>query len=83
VAWFESAIVKDAGFPLVYASLSHALALLAMVQFDVLPPNASMPKARMAAMRALELDPDLPEAHAALAVVGHHYEWDWKGAEQA
>jgi TolB-like protein/Flp pilus assembly protein TadD len=83
VAWFESAIVKDAGFPLAYASLSHALALLAMVPFDVLPPNASMPKARMAAMRALELDPDLPEAHAALAVVRHHYEWDWKGAEQA
>jgi TolB-like protein len=83
VAWFESAIVKDAGFPLAYASLSHALALLAMVPFDVLPPHASMPKARMAAMRALELDPQLPEAHAALAVVRHHYDWDWKGAEQA
>ena len=54
VAWFESAIVKDAGFPLAYSSLSHALALLAMVPFDVLPPHASMPKARMAAMRALE-----------------------------
>jgi len=39
VAWFESAIVKDAGFPLAYASLSHALALLAMVPFDVLPPT--------------------------------------------
>src|SRR5215470_5231905 len=57
VAWFESAIVRDAGFPLAYASLSHALALLAMVPFDVLPPHASMPKARVAAIRALELDP--------------------------
>lgn len=81
VAWFESAIVKDASFPLAYASLSHALALLAMVPFDVLPPHASMPKARVAAMRALELDPGLPEAHAALGVVRHHYDWDWKGAE--
>jgi len=83
VAWLESAIVKDPSLPLAYASLSHALALLAMVPFDVLPPHASMPKARMAAMRALELDPHLPEAHAALAVVRHHYEWDWKGAEDA
>jgi len=81
VAWFESAIVRDAGFPLAYASLSHALALLAMVPFDVLPPHASMPKARVAAIRALDLEPDLPEAHAGLAVVRHHYDWDWKGAE--
>jgi TolB-like protein/Tfp pilus assembly protein PilF len=82
VAWFESAIVKDASFPLAYAGLAHALALLAMVPFDVLPPHASMPKARVAAMRSLELEPQLPEAHAALAVVRHHYEWDWKGAEE-
>ncbi len=82
VAWFQRAIVKDPAFPLAYASLSHALALLAMVPFDVLPPHEAMPKARAAATRALELDPALPEAHAALAVVRHHYDWDWWGAEQ-
>jgi len=82
VTWFERAIEKDPGYPLAYASLSHALALLAMVPFDVLPPREAMPKAQAAAARALELDPSLPEAHAALAVVRHHYDWNWKGAEQ-
>jgi TolB-like protein/Tfp pilus assembly protein PilF len=82
VAWFQRAIEKDPTFPLAHASLSHALALLAMVPFDVLPPREAMPKARTAATRALELDPTLPEAHAALAVVRHHFDWDWKGAEE-
>jgi tetratricopeptide (TPR) repeat protein len=40
-----------------------------------------MPKAAAAAERALALDPDLPEAHAALGVVRHHYDWHWKAAE--
>jgi TolB-like protein len=83
VTWFQRAIEKDPGYPLAYASLSHALALLAMVPFDVLPPREAMPKAHAAAARALELDPSLPEAHAALAVVRHHYDWDWKGREEA
>lgn len=82
VTWFQGAIEKDPGYPLAYASLSHALALLAMVPFDVLPPREAMPKAQAAAARALELDPSLPEAHAAVAVVRHHYDWNWKGAEQ-
>jgi TolB-like protein/Flp pilus assembly protein TadD len=82
VTWFQRAIEKAPGYPLAYASLSHALALLAMVPFDVLPPHQAMPKAQAAATKALELDPSLPEAHAALAVVRHHYDWDWKGAEQ-
>jgi TolB-like protein/Flp pilus assembly protein TadD len=79
--WFQKAIQKDPAFPLAYANLSHALALLAMVPFDVVPPKESMPKARAAASHALELAPELAEAHAALAVVRHHYDWDWKGAE--
>jgi TolB-like protein/Tfp pilus assembly protein PilF len=82
VTWFQRAIEKDPAFPLAHASLSHALALLAMVPFDVLPPREAMPHARAAAARALELDPNLPEAHAALAVVLHHYDWNWNGAEE-
>lgn len=81
VSWFQSAIEKDPASPLAYASLSHALALLAMVPFDVFPPHEAMPKARAAAARALDLDANLAEAHAARAVVQHHYDWDWSGAE--
>lgn len=83
IGWLERAVAKDAGFALAHANLSHAYALLAMVPFDVVPPREAMPKAAAAAARALEIDSRLPEAHAALAVVKHHYDWDWVGAEEA
>ena len=83
VAWFQRAVDKDPRYPLAHASLAHAYALLAMVPFDVLPPHEAMPKANAAARKALELDERLPEAHAALAVVRHHYDWDWRSAENA
>ena len=47
----------------------------------LLPPRQAMPKAESAARRALELDDTLAEAHAALALVLHHYHWNWKDAE--
>ena len=40
-----------------------------------------MPKAESAARKSLQLDDSLAEAHTALALVLHHYHWDWKGAE--
>ena len=40
-----------------------------------------MPKARAAALKALELDPDLAEAHTSMALVKFFYDWDWPGAE--
>ena len=53
VTWFQRAIEKDPGSPLAYASLSRALALLAMVPFDVLPPHQAMPKAQAAAAKGV------------------------------
>ncbi len=41
-----------------------------------------MARARSAALQALEIDPDLPEAHAALAIVKQVFEWDFAGAEK-
>jgi tetratricopeptide (TPR) repeat protein len=41
-----------------------------------------MPKARAAALRAVELDPSLPEAHTALALVVQNYDWDWQTSEK-
>jgi TolB-like protein len=81
IGWFQKAVQAQPDCALAYASISHACALLAMVPLDVLPPRESMPNAAAAAERALALAPDLPEAHAALAVVRHHYDWDWKAAE--
>jgi tetratricopeptide (TPR) repeat protein len=41
------------------------------------------PKAKAAALKALELDDTLAEAHASLAYIKEAYDWDWEGAEQA
>ena len=83
IPWFQRAVEKDPGFALAYASLANAYSLLAIAPFDAVPPHQAMPKATEAVARALQLDEMLPEAHAALGVVRHHYEWDWKGAEEA
>jgi Tfp pilus assembly protein PilF len=41
-----------------------------------------MPKARAAALRALEIDESLPEAHTALALIVQNYDWNWQTAEK-
>jgi hypothetical protein len=51
--------------------------------WEALPAHETMPKARTAAERALALDPNLAEAHTALALVSMHYDWDLARAEQA
>src|SRR5438034_616751 len=45
-------------------------------------PWEALPKAQAAAMRALEINPQLAEGHAALAYANAHFLWDWKGAER-
>ena len=42
------------------------------------PSHEAMPRARELAQRALEIDPELPEAHAMLGIVAGHYEYDWE-----
>jgi TolB-like protein/Flp pilus assembly protein TadD len=83
IQWLESAVRNDPEFALAHAALSHAHSLLAIAPFDALPPRQAMPRAALAVQRALQLDDSLPEAHAALAVVRHHYDWNWKGAEES
>lgn len=46
------------------------------------PPREAMPKAKAAALKALQLDEDLSEAHSALGGVHYFYDWDWAAAQQ-
>jgi TolB-like protein/Flp pilus assembly protein TadD len=80
---FERAVQLDAGYAPAHAGLASAWALVAIAPFDLLPPHDAMPKAEAAARRSLELDEGLAEAHAALALVHHHFHWNWKDAEAA
>ena len=63
-----------------HASLAYGYLLQA---FTVAPPRQVMPLAKIAAERALRVNPDLAQGHLALASVRHWYEWDWAGAERA
>lgn len=80
IEYFGQAIAKDPGYALAYAGLADAYNRLG--GFNAAPPNESFPKARDAALKALELDSTLAEAHTALGTVKMFYDWDWPNAER-
>ncbi len=80
IAYFQQAIANDPGYALAYAGLAdsyHALPELTTVGV-----GEALPKARTAALKALELDESLAEAHSALGTIKEDYDWDWTGAEE-
>lgn len=79
---FQQALDADPKFARAWAGLADSYALLGSMANREIPRREAMPKAREAAMRAIELDPQLAEAHTSLAFVKMHYDWDWAGAEQ-
>jgi serine/threonine-protein kinase len=79
IDYFKDALQKDPGFALAHAGLADSYCLLGF--FDLLPPAEAMPKAKESAMRALDIDGDLAEAHASLASVLKVYDRDWLAAE--
>ncbi len=62
IKYFEQAIKKDPNFALAYTGLGDAYNLLATYQY--LPIKQALPKAKQALLKALELDPNMAEAHA-------------------
>jgi TolB-like protein/Tfp pilus assembly protein PilF len=79
---YEAAIARDPSYAPAYAGLSFAYANLGSWWGSTSSREAS-PKARAAALRALELDNQLPEGHIALANVQYLFEWNWPGAESS
>ena len=71
--YFEQAIAEDPNYALAYAGLADTLTLLK--DYDALPTAEVLPKAKAAALRALQLDPGLAEAHASLGLIAH-FEFD-------
>ena len=64
--YFKQAITADPQYALAYAGLADAYNVLGSLGYDVLPPPEVIPKAKAAAERALALDDQLAEAHAAM-----------------
>ncbi len=75
---FQEAIQIDSYYALAYCGLADAYFRLSNVHF---PPLEVMPKAKEAALRAVEIDDNLAEAHSSLGLVKVYYDHDWIGAE--
>ena len=79
---FEEAIRKDPGFAPAYAGLADTYAWsYRWLVVSMPPPRETFSKGKTAALKALELDDTLAEAHAVLAYIKEAYDWDWAGAE--
>lgn len=81
IEYFEQALEKDPSYALTYAGLADTYGLLGY--WGYLPANDAYPKAKAAAMKALEIDSTLAEAHTSLAWIKLIYDWDWPGSESA
>ncbi len=81
VDYFQQAIARAPGYALAYAGLAEAYTTQAFLRGSGRSEPAV--KARAAVERALELDPELAEAHAARGLVHYYFEWDWAAAEAA
>ena len=80
VEYFRNAIAISPDFAQAHAGLAEALPT--MQWFNAMPPVDSMPEAKAAAKRALELDERLAEAHTALGALLSLYDWNWPEAEK-
>lgn len=78
---FEQARELDPSYAPAWAGIADSWSLL--VEYDFAPPQEGYPKAKAAALRALELDANQVEAHTTLATIQAYYDWDWAGAERS
>jgi serine/threonine protein kinase/Tfp pilus assembly protein PilF len=80
IRYLQEAIAQDPEYALAYSGLADCVALFG--GYRALPPREAFPKAKAAALKALEIDDRLSEAHNSLALVSLFYDWDWLRAEQ-
>ncbi|HVE70227.1 MAG TPA: protein kinase [Thermoanaerobaculia bacterium] len=81
ITFFREAIESDPSFASAYAGMADCFITLGTN--IPLPPRETMPKAKAAAMKAIEIDENLAEPWASLGAVRWWFEWDWEGAEEA
>ncbi len=78
--FFSQAIEKDPEFALAHSGLANAYALMPV--YGAFRPREFISKAKQAALRSLDLDPNLAEGHASLGLILQTYDFDWEGAER-
>jgi len=81
-AYFNQAVEEDPSYPQAYSGLADTYALLGDWQYAVMTPKEALPKAKAAAIKALELDNNLGEAHNSLAFCLDGFDWNFSAAEK-
>lgn len=82
LTYFDEAIKDDPQYAQAYAGLADTYDLLGDWEYGVLTSNEAYPKAKAAAMKAIELDDSLSEAHTSLAFSMDVFDWDWNSADK-
>jgi TolB-like protein/DNA-binding winged helix-turn-helix (wHTH) protein len=82
IDYFNQAIEEDPTYAPAYSGLAASYVILGAWQYAVLDPNEAYPRAKAAALKALELDNTLGEAHISLALATDMFVWDWEAAER-
>ena len=80
IEYATQAIKMDPKYALAHAELAKCISI--PCYYGAVDPNVAYPKARIAALRALEIDPNLAEGHEVLATVLRNYDWNWVDAEK-
>jgi TolB-like protein/DNA-binding winged helix-turn-helix (wHTH) protein/Flp pilus assembly protein TadD len=80
LAYFKQTIEEDPRYAQAYSGLADTYALLGDWQYAVMTPKEAFPKAKAAAIKSLELDGSLGEAHNSLAFVLDGFDWDFDSA---
>jgi len=80
IEYFQQALAKDPNYALAYSGLADCYSSAA--NFGFVPPKESFPKASEAALKALEIDDTIAEAHVSSGLIKTYYDWDWSGAQK-
>jgi DNA-binding winged helix-turn-helix (wHTH) protein/TolB-like protein/Tfp pilus assembly protein PilF len=80
IEYFQHVLERDPNYALAYAGLADCYRSLP-IRSDV-PSREAFPKAKQAALKALEIDKQLAEAHTTLGWIKFYFDWDWEGSEK-
>jgi tetratricopeptide (TPR) repeat protein len=81
IGYFRQAIDVDPAYALAYSGMADCYNVMGFFAYD--RPGTAYTRARAAAERALEIDPNLAEAHCSLGYVLHHFDRDWPAVERS
>jgi len=80
IGFYETAIERDPSYAAAWCGIADAWGVLGNIK--AVPPAEAFPRAKSAALRALELDRGLAEAHASLGFLRRFFDWEWSSAER-